>query len=128
MIALGSLSRLLPSPALPLAWRKGSAFPIVITSSFSYPYVSKQGSADLFFRSAVLPPVTRKSYRTTTKSFGAQRGEAYAALPKWRRKAHRPPYLDLVTLLRKQSVEYPQLTQHLALQPSHANLTQAAAA
>ena len=62
------------------------------------------------------------------ETFGAERGAAYAALPKWRRKAHRPSCLDLVTLLRKESVEYPELTQHLAIQPTHAALTRAAAA
>ena len=33
-------------------------------------------------------------------AFGAEaeRGAAYEALPKWRRKAHRPSCLDLVTL------------------------------
>jgi len=61
------------------------------------------------------------------ETFGAQRGAAYAPLPKWRRKAHRPSCLDLVTLLRKESVEHPELTQHLAIQPSHRALTQAAA-
>lgn len=35
-------------------------------------------------------------------TFGAARGTAYAALPKWRRHAHRPSCLDLITLLRKE--------------------------
>jgi hypothetical protein len=62
------------------------------------------------------------------ETFGAHRGAAYAPLPKWRRKAHRPSCLDLVTLLRKESVEHPELTRHLAIQPAYAHLTQAAAA
>jgi hypothetical protein len=62
------------------------------------------------------------------ETFGTERGAAYAALPKWRRHAPRPSCLDLVTLLRKESVEHPELTQHLVIQPSHGALTQAAAA
>jgi hypothetical protein len=62
------------------------------------------------------------------ETFGVERGEAYAVLPKWRRKAHRPSCLDLITLLRKEWVEHPELTQHLAVQTSHHALTQAAAA
>jgi hypothetical protein len=62
------------------------------------------------------------------ETFGAQRGAAYAPLPKWRRKAHRPSCLDLITLLRQESVQHPELTQHLAIQPAFAHLTQAAAA
>jgi hypothetical protein len=62
------------------------------------------------------------------ETFGAQRGAAYAALPQWRCKAHRPSCLDLVTLLRKESVEHPELTQHLHFHPADRALTQAAAA
>ena len=43
------------------------------------------------------------------KAFGAERGSAYAELPKWRRYARRPSCLDLVTLLRKEITEQPQL-------------------
>jgi hypothetical protein len=42
-------------------------------------------------------------------AFGAERGAAYEPLPKWRRKAHRPSCLDLVTLLRKEVAEHPEL-------------------
>ncbi len=35
------------------------------------------------------------------QAFGTERGPVYQALPRWRRKAHRPSCLDLVTLLRK---------------------------
>jgi hypothetical protein len=41
-------------------------------------------------------------------AFGAERGPAYAALPKWRRKAYRPSCLDLITLLRKEMAEHPE--------------------
>ena len=33
-------------------------------------------------------------------AFGAERGPAYEALPKWRRKAYRPSCLDPITLVR----------------------------
>ena len=61
-------------------------------------------------------------------AFGAQRGAAYAPLPKWRRKAHRPSCLDLVTLLRKEMVEHPELLTELALQTTDRGLTSSAAA
>jgi hypothetical protein len=41
------------------------------------------------------------------QAFGAERGSAYAPLPKWRRNAKRPSCLDLVTLLRKEMTENP---------------------
>jgi hypothetical protein len=62
------------------------------------------------------------------QAFGIERGKAYPALPKWRRKAYRPSCLDLVTLLRKEMVDHPELTEHLDLNPSDRALTQAAAA
>jgi hypothetical protein len=61
-------------------------------------------------------------------AFGAERGAAYAALPKWRRKARRPSCLDLVTLLRKEMVEHPELLAPYDLHPSDRGLTSAAAA
>jgi len=61
-------------------------------------------------------------------AFGAERGAAYAALPKWRRKARRPSCLDLVTLLRKEMVEHPELLAPYDLHPSDHGLTAAAAA
>jgi hypothetical protein len=36
------------------------------------------------------------------QAFGAERGKAYAQLPKWRRNVRRPSCLDLITLLRKE--------------------------
>jgi hypothetical protein len=62
------------------------------------------------------------------QTFGAERGQAYAALPKWRRNAKRPSCLDLIALLRKEMVEHPELTADLGLKPSFEGLTSAAAA
>ncbi len=62
------------------------------------------------------------------ETFGSQRGQAYQALPKWRRKAHRPSCLDLITLLRKEMVEHPELIKPLDFQLTDRTLTQAAAA
>lgn len=60
--------------------------------------------------------------------FGAERGAAYAALPKWRRHAHRPSCLDLITLLRKEMVEHPELTREFDITLTDSGLTRAAAA
>ena len=60
------------------------------------------------------------------QAFGAERGAAYAPLPKWRRHAKRASCLDLVTLLRKEMAEQPKLVQDLRLQPSYLGLTAAA--
>jgi hypothetical protein len=62
------------------------------------------------------------------QAFGIERGKAYAALPKWRRNACRPSCLDLVTLLRQEMVDHPQLTEHLDLHLTDRALTEAAAA
>ena len=43
------------------------------------------------------------------QAFGTERGAAYQALPRWRRKTHRPSCLDLVTLLRQEMVDHPLL-------------------
>src|SRR5450755_2463573 len=48
------------------------------------------------------------------QAFGAERGAAYAQLPKWRRSARRPSCLDLITLLRKEMQQHPQLLAPLA--------------
>lgn len=61
-------------------------------------------------------------------AFGAQRGAAYAALPKWRRHAHRPSCLDLVTLLRKEMVDHPELLKEFDVSITDRALTSAAAA
>jgi hypothetical protein len=62
------------------------------------------------------------------KAFGAGRGTAYAELPRWRRNARRPSCLDLVTLLRKETAQYPDITASLGILPSSAQLVAAAAA
>lgn len=62
------------------------------------------------------------------KAFGAERGSAYALLPKWRRHARRPSCLDLITLLRKEMVEHPELLAPYNLNLTHEALTMAAAA
>lgn len=46
-------------------------------------------------------------------TFGPGRDAAYQPLPKWRRKADRPSCLDLITLLRKEMVENPDLLASL---------------
>jgi hypothetical protein len=61
-------------------------------------------------------------------AFGAERGAAYAALPKWRRHARRPSCLDLITLLRKEMAEHPELSAPSRLKISFEGLTAAAAA
>ena len=62
------------------------------------------------------------------QAFGAERGKAYAILPKWRRHAARPSALDLITLLRKEMTEHPELVAHLGLNPTDRGLNAAAAA
>jgi hypothetical protein len=62
------------------------------------------------------------------RTFGAERGHAYAPLPKWRRHAHRPSCLDLITLLRKEMVEHPELLQEFDLALTDRALTSSAAA
>ncbi len=61
-------------------------------------------------------------------AFGAERGEAYAALPKWRRRAKRPSCLDLITLLRKEMAEHPEILASYDVQSSDRGLVAAAAA
>ncbi len=61
-------------------------------------------------------------------AFGAQRGAAYATLPKWRRNAKRPSCLDLITLLRKEMAEHPEMLAAYRLQPSSPGFVAAAAA
>jgi hypothetical protein len=61
-------------------------------------------------------------------AFGAERGAAYAELPRWRRNARRPSCLDLITLLRKEMAEHPDLLIPHSLNPSYEHYTSAAAA
>jgi hypothetical protein len=62
------------------------------------------------------------------QAFGAERGTAYAELPKWRRNARRPSCLDLITLLRKEMTQQTTLLDPFALKFSTPELVQAAAA
>jgi hypothetical protein len=62
------------------------------------------------------------------QAFGAERGTAYAELPKWRRNARRPSCLDLITLLRKEMAQQTPLLDPFALKSSPPQLVQAAAA
>jgi hypothetical protein len=61
-------------------------------------------------------------------AFGAERGAAYEALPKWRKKAYRPSCLDLVTLLRKEMAEHPELLKEFEVHITEKRLVRAAAA
>jgi hypothetical protein len=61
------------------------------------------------------------------QAFGVHRGPAFAPLPKWRRRAPRPSCLDLITLLRKEMVEYPPLLAPFDLNITDQALTKAAA-
>jgi hypothetical protein len=61
-------------------------------------------------------------------AFGAERGAAYQALPKWRKKAYRPSCLDLVTLLRKEMAENPELLKEFEVKITEKQLVRAAAA
>lgn len=62
------------------------------------------------------------------QAFGVERGLMYAELPKWRRGAKRPSCLDLITLLRKEMVEHPELLAPFNLHMTHRALSSAAAA
>jgi len=62
------------------------------------------------------------------QAFGAERGQAYAQLPKWRRNARRPSCLDLITLLRKEMQQHPELLAPLGFTITDAALVHAAAA
>ena len=62
------------------------------------------------------------------RAFGAERGEAYAELPKWRKSARRPSCLDLITLLRKEMAEQPQLLEPFGFEITEPGMIGAAAA
>jgi hypothetical protein len=62
------------------------------------------------------------------QAFGAERGTAYAELPKWRRNARRPSALDLITLLRKEMTQQPQLLATFGFQITNQAMVDAAAA
>jgi Transposase DDE domain len=62
------------------------------------------------------------------QTFGPGRGPVYAPLPKWRRHAKRPSCLDLITLLRKEVAEHPDLVAPLHIHTSPPQMVGAAAA
>lgn len=62
------------------------------------------------------------------QAFGAERGKAYAHLPKWRRNARRPSCLDLITLLRKEMQQQSQLLAPFGFTITDQALVHAAAA
>jgi hypothetical protein len=55
------------------------------------------------------------------RAFGAARTEVYAALPAWRRSARRPSCLDLIALLRQETIRHPEalLPFPVNLSPTH---------
>jgi hypothetical protein len=61
-------------------------------------------------------------------AFGPKRTSDYAPLPKWRRNAKRPSCLDLITLLRKDMDENPEMLLPLGISNSSQELVAAAAA
>jgi hypothetical protein len=61
-------------------------------------------------------------------AFGPERGPAYAALPKWRRKAKRPSCLDLIALLRQEIAQQPPSLDDFHFQIDNNALVRAAAA
>jgi len=61
-------------------------------------------------------------------AFGPERGSHYAALPRWRPRAHRPSCLDLLTLLRKEMVANKALLDPFGLHLDWKTLGLAAAA
>ena len=92
------------------------------------------GQAQLWNRDAVpkQPALSVAAYSAlllaSLLTFGIARGTAYAALPKWRRHARRPSCLDLVTLLRKEIVEHPELVSEFDFTATDEGLIRGAAA
>ena len=61
-------------------------------------------------------------------ALGPQRTNAYATLPRWRRNAKRPSCLDLITLLRKEMNDHPEMLIPLHTNASFQRLAASAAA
>ena len=61
-------------------------------------------------------------------AFGPKRTSDYAKLPKWRRNAKRPSCLDLITLLRKEMDQHPEMLVPLGINNSLEGLAVSAAA
>src|SRR6202035_3916955 len=62
------------------------------------------------------------------QAFGAERGEAYAPLPKWGRRAPRRSALHLITVLGKEMAQQPELLAPFGFQITDQALVHAAAA
>lgn len=92
------------------------------------------GQAQLWNTAAVpkQPPLVVAAYSAlllaALKTFGPQRSTAYAPLPCWRKKATRPSCLDLITLLRKEMEEHPEIIEPLGIITSRTHMAAAAAA
>ncbi len=92
------------------------------------------GQAQLWNSAAVprQPPLVVAAYSAlllaALKTFGPERNDAYAPLPRWRKNAKRPSCLDLVTLLRKEMDEHPELVEHLGINTSRTDMAASAVA
>ena len=92
------------------------------------------GQAQLWNCNAVpkQPPLAVAAYSAlllaAIKTFGPERNDAYAPLPLWRKNAKRPSCLDLITLLRKEMDEHPELVEHLGIVTSRTYMAASAAA
>lgn len=92
------------------------------------------GQAQLWNPKAVprQPPLAVAAYSAlllaAIKAFGPERNSAYAPLPRWRKHATRPSCLDLITLLRKEMDEQPDLIRPLGIETSRTTMASAASA
>jgi len=92
------------------------------------------GQAQLWNAIAVpkQPPLAVAAYSAlllaALTNFGPQRCAVYAQLPRWRKNAKRPSCLDLITLLRKDMDENPQILHDLGITTTRTQMADAAAA
>jgi len=92
------------------------------------------GQAQLWNPDAVpkQPPLAVAAYSAlllaALKTFGPKRTNAYAPLPCWRKNAKRPSCLDLITLMRKEMDEHPEILLPLGMTTSRTHMADAAAA
>ena len=61
-------------------------------------------------------------------AFGPDRTHVYARLPRWRRHAKRPSCLDLISLLRREMDEHPNILAQLGINTSRKDMAACAAA
>ena len=61
-------------------------------------------------------------------AFGPNRTDAYTPLPRWRANAKRPSCLDLITLLRKELAQNPEIQRDMGIQLTFQTLITSAAA